>query len=80
MLLAYQYRAFPQSHCDERLGAVVAAAVVAVENTEVDEDQRASLTSWAVSLGLEAEDIQDMAQLSEKQKERVKSLVSNMAR
>jgi len=80
MLLAYQYRAFPQSHCDERLGAVVAAAVAAVENTEVDEDQRASLTSWAVSLGLEAEDIQEMAQLSEKQKERVQSLVSNMAR
>ena len=80
MINAYQYRAFPQSHCEERLGAVVAAGVVAVENTEVEQDQRTSLTSWAVTLGLEAEDVQEMAQLSEKQKERVQSLVSNMTR
>ena len=80
MLAAYQYRAFPQSHCEERLGPVVAAAVVAVENTEVEVDQQESLNSWAVMLGLEAEDIQDMAALSDKQKERVQSLASNMTR
>ena len=80
MMAAYQYRAFPQSHCEERLGAVVAAAVVSVENTEVEEDQRMSLNSWAVTLGLDAEDVQEMAQLSERQIERVQSLVSNMAR
>lgn len=80
MFHAYQYRAFPQSHCEERLGAVVAAGVVAVENTEVEEDRRASLDSWAVMLGLEAEDVQEMAQLSERQQERVESLVSNMTR
>lgn len=80
MLAAYQYRAFPQSHCEERLGAVVAAGVVAVENTEAEEGQRVSLNSWAVMLGLEAEDLQDMAQLNERQQERVQSLVSNMAR
>ena len=78
MIQAYQYRAFPQSHCEERLGAVVAAGVVAVGNTEVDESQQVSLNSWAVMLGLEAEDLQEMAQLSAKQKERVQSLVSNM--
>lgn len=80
MLVAYQYRAFPQSHCEERLGAVVAAGVVAVENTEAEEGQQVSLNSWAVMLGLEAEDLQEMAQLNERQKERVQSLVSNMAR
>lgn len=80
MLAAYQYRAFPQSHCDQRLGAVVAAAVVAVENTEIKPEQQTSLNSWAVTLGLEAEDIQEMAVFSDKQKERVGSLVSNMAR
>lgn len=80
MLAAYQYRAFPQSHCDQRLGAVVAAAVVAVENTEVETEQQTSLNSWAVMLGLDAEDIQEMAVFSDKQKEKVGSLVSNMAR
>jgi HD-like signal output (HDOD) protein len=80
MLAAYQYRAFPQSHCEERLGAVVAAGVTAVENIEVAEDQRVSLNSWAVMLGMDAEDLQDMAVLSERQHERVQSLVSNMTR
>ncbi|MDH3533359.1 MAG: HDOD domain-containing protein [Gammaproteobacteria bacterium] len=80
MLAAYQYRAFPQSHCDERLGAVVAAAVVAVENTEVPEERQTSLNSWAVTLGLEAEDMQAMAVFTERQKTRVQSLASNMVR
>lgn len=80
MIGAYQYRAFPQSHCDERLGAVVAAGVTAVENTEVDAERRVSLNTWAVMLGLEEEDLQAMAELSDKQKERVQSLVSNMTR
>ena len=38
MLAAYQHRAFPQSHCEERLGPVVAVAIVAVENIEVDDE------------------------------------------
>jgi HD-like signal output (HDOD) protein len=80
MMAAYQYRAFPQSHCDERLGAVVAAGVAAVENTEAPEDQRSSLTSWAVMLGLEADDLQEMAVFTDRQKERVESLASNMTR
>lgn len=80
MLAAYQYRAFPQSHCEQRLGAVVAAAAAAVENTEMEPEQQTSLNSWAVMLGLEAEDMQEMAVFSDKQKERVGSLVSNMAR
>ena len=80
MLTAYQYRAYPQTNCEERLGAVVAAAIVAVENTEVEEDQRTSLNAWAVMLGLEADDVQEIAELSERQKERVQSLASNMMR
>jgi len=80
MLAAYQYRAFPQSHCEARLGAVVAAAVVAVENTEVAEDRQTSLNSWGVMLGLDAEDLQAMAVFTDRQKERVQSLASNMVR
>lgn len=80
MLAAYQYRAFPQTACDARLGPVLAAGVVAVENTEVAEDQRISLNSWAVMLGLEADEIQEMAVLNDRQRERVRSLASNMIR
>ncbi|MGI9271261.1 MAG: HDOD domain-containing protein [Woeseiaceae bacterium] len=80
MISAYQYRAFPQSRCEERLGAVLATAVAAVENDAIEEDQRASLDSWAVMLGVESEDLQDMAKLSPRQEERVLSLVSNMTR
>ena len=80
MLAAYQYRAFPQTTCEERLGPVVAAGIAAVENTEAGDAEQTSLTSWAVMLGLEADDIQEMAVLSERQKERVQSLASNMTR
>ena len=80
MLAAYQYRAFPQSHCEERLGPVVAAAVVAVENTEAPPDQQANLNGLAVVLGLDPDDLQAMAELSERQKERVQSLAMNMTR
>lgn len=80
MISAYQYRAFPQSRCEERLGAVLSTAVTAVENNVIDESQRVSLNSWAVMLGVEAEELQDMAKLSARQEERVLSLVSNMSR
>ena len=77
---AYQYRAYPQSRCEERLGAIVAAAVVAVKNTAVEKEQWTSLTSWAVMLGLDAQDLQDMTSLSERQEAKVQSLVGNMTR
>ena len=80
MVASYQYRAFPQAHCDYRLGLVVAAGVTAVENAEHDEHQRSSLTPWSAELGIDADDIQDMAILSDKQKERVQSLATNMTR
>jgi HD-like signal output (HDOD) protein len=80
MLAAYQYRAFPQAHCEERLAAIVAAAVVAVENTEVADEFKASLHGLAVTLGLDPDDLQAMAVFSDKQRERVRSLASNMMR
>ncbi len=80
MVAAYQYRAFPEAHCDDRLGLVVAAGVTAVENAERDENQYCSLSRWAGELGIDEEEIQDMAILSERQKERVQSLASNMTR
>ena len=80
MVASYQYRAFPQAHCDFRLGLVVAAGVTAVENAERDDHDRSSLTKWSRPLGLDDEEIQSMAILSDRQKERVQSLASNMTR
>ena len=80
MVASYQYRAFPQAHCDFRLGLVVAAGVTAVENAEREDTQRCSLSNWSAQLGIDDEDIQGMAILSERQKERVQSLASNMTR
>jgi len=80
MVAAYQFRAFPEAHCDDRLGLVVAAGVTAVENAERDEQQCCSLSSWSNALGIDEEEIQDMAILSDRQKERVQSLASKMTR
>lgn len=78
MVAAYQYRAFPHSHCDDRLGLVVAAGVTAVENTDLDEDLHGSLLSWSEPLGIAADDIQNMAILGNQQRDRVDSLARNM--
>jgi HD-like signal output (HDOD) protein len=78
MIAAYQYRAFPHSFCDDRLGLVVAAGVTAVENADLDEELRAGFSPWAESLGITAEDIQRMATFGNQQKDRVESLARNM--
>lgn len=78
MIAAYQYRAFPHSSCDDRLGLVVAAGVTAVENADLEEELRAGFSPWAESLGIAAEDIQHMATCGNEQKDRVESLARNM--
>ena len=78
MLGAYQYRAYPQLRCEERLGAVLSAAVTAVENSALEPGQQLSLEPWAVILGIGADELQEMARLSQRQQERVQSLASNM--
>ena len=80
MIAAYQCRAFPKAHCDVRLGPIVAAGITAVENAEIDEMHWTSLEPHATELGLPAEEIQEFALLSDRQKERVQSLASNMTR
>jgi len=80
MVAAYQYRAFPDAHCDVRLGFIIAAGVCAVENAEVDECKHASLSPWAMELGLPTEDLQSMATLGQRQVEKIQSLASNMTR
>ncbi len=79
MVAAYQCRAFPKAHCDVRLGPIVAAGVAAVENAELDEGKWSSLGTFATELGLPADEIQEFALLSDRQKERVQSLASNMS-
>jgi len=80
MVSAFQYRAFPQAHCDVHLGLIVTAGVRAAENTEVDEDSQDSLAPWADELGISAEDLQGMANVGERRIEKIQSLASNMTR
>lgn len=80
MLAAYQCRAFPKAHCDVRLGPIISAGIIAVENAEIDESQWASLEPFAAKLGVPADEIQDFALLSDRQKEKIRSLASNMTR
>ena len=80
MVAAYQYRAFPDSSCDHRLGLVVAAGAAAVENTEQEDDAQVSLDHWAAALDMDGADLQDLAYMGERQKERVYGLASNMTR
>jgi HD-like signal output (HDOD) protein len=78
MTSAYQFRAYPQVRCEERLGAILSTAVIAVENTALEDDRQVSLEPWAVILGLAVEDLQEMANLSQRQEERLETLASNM--
>jgi len=80
MVAAYQYRAFPDSHCDTRLGVVLAAAVVAIEDTDLEEAQRVGLTDWAEPLGIDADELREMAVFGKRQQDRVQSLARNMTR
>ena len=78
MVAAYHYRAFPASECADRLGLVVGAGVAAVQNADLPEDRRSSLTPWSEQLGIEAEYIQHMAVIGERQRDRVQSLAGRM--
>ena len=78
MVEAYQYRAFPESACEHRLGFVVAAGVVAVGNAESGNDSGAGLSQWADELGMTVDALQKLAMVGEKQKDRVESVASNM--
>lgn len=80
MLAAYHFRAFPQAYSDVRLGPIVAAGVAAVENAGVDESRWTSLEAFATELGIPADDIQDLALLSDRQNEKMRSFASNMTR
>lgn len=80
MVSAYQYQAFENTHCDARLGFILAAAVAAVSNAELKEEERLSLKSVAVPLDIDEHELQEMALMSDRQEERVQSLASNMTR
>lgn len=55
-------------------------AISRVLGVDTEPERRVSRNSWAVVLGREEEDLQEIAELSDKQKEEVQSLVSNMLR
>ncbi len=79
MVHAYQFLTFPETHCDERLGVIVAAGITAVENVEADDEHKTSLDKWGDLLDMDPVSLQGMAVLSERQKERVQSLAGNMS-
>lgn len=80
MVAAYQFRAFPQTHCEDRLGFVLAAGATAVSNAQLEKDQRSSLAPWCEWLGIQSDDLQSMAIFADHHKDRLQSLASNMTR
>jgi hypothetical protein len=78
MIEAYRYRSLPKTPCQHRLGLVVSAGVTAVQNEELPVEQRLSLLPWSEVLGIPADDIQSMAALGERQKDRVQSLAGRL--
>jgi HD-like signal output (HDOD) protein len=78
MVNAYQYRAFPELPVDGRLGLIVSGGALAVGNTDVEENQQSDLHQYADSIGLEADELQEMAMLGDRQKDRIHSLSGNM--
>ena len=80
MVSAYQYRAFPESPCDYRLDLIVKIGAIAVENTESPDENQVNLGKWAAQIDIPVDDLQSMAELADRHKERVQSLASNMTR
>ena len=80
MVAAYHHRAYPDTECNDRLGNVVAAGVIAVQNAGLPDELRVSLEPWSAFFGLPADDLQAMAVFGEKQRERVQSLAGRMTR
>lgn len=80
MVTAYRHRADPNRSGEERLGFVVSAGVTAVQNAGLPDDIRTSLAPWSQTLGIAADDIQQMAILGERQRERVQSLAGRLTR
>lgn len=81
MVNAYLFRTGSDGDSRERLGLVIAAAVIAVENAEVTGDEQPrSLATLGARLGIEEDDLQAMGDFGDRQRERVQSLAKNMTR
>ena len=80
MTSAYQCRALPATQCEVRLGVLLSASIAVVENADRAPTDRVSLKPFAQQLGLSEEDLQSVADMNERQEERVLSLASNMTR
>lgn len=79
MLSAYQFQAFPSSHSDVRLAYVLVASIIATDNVCREPDEQFSLEASSEALGIEADELQAMAEVGERAEERVQSLASNMS-
>jgi len=78
MVSAYQCRAFPEMQVNGRLGLIVTGGALAVGNTNVEENQKSDLHQCADSIDLDAEELQEMAMLGNRQKDKIHSLSGNM--
>ena len=78
MVSAYQYLAFPEMPVDSRLGPIVFVGAAAVGNVDVEESQRTDLNRGADLIGLDADDLQQMAMLGDRQTDSIQSMSRNM--
>ena len=80
MVSAYQYRAFPKSHYEDRLVRVLAAAEVAVENCVAGQDRQTDIAPIADELGIPVDDFIEMSCFEDWQRDRLHSLANDMSR
>lgn len=78
MVSAYQHRAFEKMPVDSQLSPMVSVAAAAVGNIGTDESQWTDLTKGADLIGIDADELQDMAVLSDRQKDSIQSMSSTM--
>ncbi len=79
MVNAYQYRAFPEISADGRLGPILTCGAIVVSNAEEEEQDLTDLQGFADDIGIEATELQKLAEMGDRQKDRISSLSSNMS-
>ena len=79
MVDAYQYHAFPELQDNGRLGLIVSAGVAAVGNIDTEKGQQADLQHCADSIGLDSDELQQMAMMGDRLKDSIQSMSSKMA-
>lgn len=78
MVSAYQFHAFPEVPVDTPLGRIVLAAATAVGNVDNEEGQKTDLHKCGDLIGLDADELQKLAMLGNRQKDSIRAMSGNM--